>query len=185
MLIVQMMSGTVETDRTNGSSQRRYQGYTTGAHKSDAAIGHANVCGEYPSCRLRGPPAVIKPTNAAKPATTRGLTIRSISAKTGSLKRNRSTNTLMDPIGIEPPRRNGTYSSPTMSTASNPSPTRTVRQESGANTIGRNFTATASPNVIAAKVRQRRSSAVAESSSSSTPRMPTGPLNTTHAHEGG
>ena len=33
MLTVQMMSGSVEPDRRNGSSQSRYQGYTTGAHK--------------------------------------------------------------------------------------------------------------------------------------------------------
>jgi hypothetical protein len=38
-----MMSGTVEADRTNGSSQSKYQGYTTGAHRSDAAMGQANA----------------------------------------------------------------------------------------------------------------------------------------------
>src|SRR5579864_1410309 len=128
MLIVQMMSGTVETDRTNGSSHRRYQGYTTGAHRSDAAIGHANVCGEYSSFLFRSTAAVTNPTKTARPATIRGFTTRSISVNTGSLKRNRSTNTLMDPIGTEPPLRNGTYSSPTMSTANNPSRTRTRRQ---------------------------------------------------------
>ncbi len=61
-----MMSGTVETDRANGSSQRRYQGYTTGAHKSDAAIGHANACGECPSslaCLFRSTAAVTNPTD--------------------------------------------------------------------------------------------------------------------------
>lgn len=42
MLMVQMMSGSVEADLENGSNQMRYQGYMTGAHKSDAAIGHAN-----------------------------------------------------------------------------------------------------------------------------------------------
>ena len=43
MLTVQMMIGSVEADRTNGSSQSRYHGYTTGAQRSDAAIGHANA----------------------------------------------------------------------------------------------------------------------------------------------
>jgi hypothetical protein len=37
MLPAQMMIGTVEADLRNGSSQRRYHGYTTGAHRSDAA----------------------------------------------------------------------------------------------------------------------------------------------------
>ncbi len=36
MLTVLMMIGTVEADRRNGSSQSRYQGYTTGAlNRSD------------------------------------------------------------------------------------------------------------------------------------------------------
>lgn len=43
MLTVQMIMGTVETDRKNGSNQSRYQGYTTGAHRSDAAMGQANA----------------------------------------------------------------------------------------------------------------------------------------------
>ena len=43
MLTVQIMMGRVVVDRRNGSSQSRYHGYTTGAHNSDAAIGHANA----------------------------------------------------------------------------------------------------------------------------------------------
>jgi hypothetical protein len=42
MLTVQMMIGSVEADVRNGSSQRRYHGNTTGAHKREAAMGHAN-----------------------------------------------------------------------------------------------------------------------------------------------
>jgi hypothetical protein len=44
MLTVQTTMGRVERDRENenGSSQSRYQGYRTGAHKSDSAIGQAN-----------------------------------------------------------------------------------------------------------------------------------------------
>jgi len=39
MLIVQMIIGSVETERMNGRSQSKYHGYRTGAQKSDAAIG--------------------------------------------------------------------------------------------------------------------------------------------------
>jgi len=42
MLTVQMMINIVEADVRNGSSQRRYQGNTTGANNKDAAIGQAN-----------------------------------------------------------------------------------------------------------------------------------------------
>jgi hypothetical protein len=42
MLTVQMMISSVEADVRNGSSQRRYHGKTTGAHKRDAAMGQAN-----------------------------------------------------------------------------------------------------------------------------------------------
>jgi hypothetical protein len=37
------MSGSAEIDRRNGNSHRRYHGYTTGANKSDPAIGQANA----------------------------------------------------------------------------------------------------------------------------------------------
>src|SRR5947209_14084195 len=47
MLTVQMRIGTVEADRRNGSIHSRYHGYTTGAHKSDAAIGQAKPSGEH------------------------------------------------------------------------------------------------------------------------------------------
>jgi hypothetical protein len=43
MLTVQMMISSVEAEVRNGSSQRRYHGNTTGAHKRDAAMGHANA----------------------------------------------------------------------------------------------------------------------------------------------
>src|SRR6266404_1518194 len=45
MLTLQMMISSVEADVRNGSSQRRYHGNTTGAHKRDAAIGQANWSG--------------------------------------------------------------------------------------------------------------------------------------------
>ena len=47
MLTVQMMIGNAEADRKNGSNQSRYHGYTTGAQKSDAAIGHANASPDH------------------------------------------------------------------------------------------------------------------------------------------
>src|ERR1700760_4279469 len=43
MLTVQTMSGTVETEVRNGSSHSKYQGNTTGTHKSVAAIGQTNT----------------------------------------------------------------------------------------------------------------------------------------------
>jgi hypothetical protein len=43
MLTVQTIIRSVEADVKNGSSQRRYHGKTTGAHKRDAAIGQANA----------------------------------------------------------------------------------------------------------------------------------------------
>jgi hypothetical protein len=42
MLTVQTKITSVDGDVKNGSSQRRYHGKTAGAHKRDAAIGHAN-----------------------------------------------------------------------------------------------------------------------------------------------
>src|SRR5947209_18894167 len=53
MLTVQMMIGSVEADLRNGSSQRRYHGYTVGAHRSDAAMGQANTSGVQ-RARVRG-----------------------------------------------------------------------------------------------------------------------------------
>src|SRR5216684_5861930 len=68
MLTVQMMSGSVEDDRRNGSSQSRYQGYTTGAQKSDVAIGQANASGEHASEFFLSQAANKKPTRTASPA---------------------------------------------------------------------------------------------------------------------
>src|SRR5258708_3916977 len=67
MLTVQMMIGTVEADRTNGSSQSRYHGYTTGAHRSDAAMGHANASDDHAGVLLLIQIAVRKPTSTARP----------------------------------------------------------------------------------------------------------------------
>src|SRR5260370_7644225 len=102
MLTVQMMIGTVEADRTNGSSQRRYHGYTTGAHRSDAAMGHANASEEHAGALLLSQIAVRKPTSTASPTTSSGAATRSSVANTGSLKRQLSTYLPTHPLNIPP-----------------------------------------------------------------------------------
>jgi hypothetical protein len=72
MLTVQMMITTVDTDVRNGSSERRYQGNTTGAHKRDAAIGQAKTSGEYSGALLLSQVAVTNPTSTASPASNCG-----------------------------------------------------------------------------------------------------------------
>src|SRR5579864_9140681 len=68
MLTVQTMISSVEADIRNGSSQRRYHGNTTGAHKRHAAIGHANWSGDNSGFVLLNQVAVTSPTSTAKPA---------------------------------------------------------------------------------------------------------------------
>ena len=87
MLTVQMMIGSVEADRRNGSIQSKYQGYTTGAQRSDAAIGQANASGDCAEVLRLSQIAVKKPTSTASPATNCGGATRSSAANTGSLKR--------------------------------------------------------------------------------------------------
>jgi len=76
MLTVQIMIGSVETDRKNGSSQSRYHGYTTGAHRSDAAIGHANASEDHGWDLLLSQIAARKPTSTASPTTSCGAATR-------------------------------------------------------------------------------------------------------------
>src|SRR5258708_17505298 len=102
MLTVQMMIGTVEADRTNGSSQRRYHGYTTGAQRSDAAIGHANASEDHIGALIRSQIAARKPASTASPTTTCGAAIRSSVANSGSLKRKLCTKVQREPTGIRP-----------------------------------------------------------------------------------
>jgi hypothetical protein len=90
-LTVQTMSGSVDAERRNGTSQSRYHGYKTGAHASDAAIGHTHASGEHLEFFLRSHTAVTSPRRTATLATTCGFATRSSVAKTGSLKRNRCT----------------------------------------------------------------------------------------------
>ena len=87
MLTVQMMIGTVEADRKNGSSQRRNHGYTTGAHRSDAAMGQANASADDAGALILIQIAVRKPTSTARPTTSCGAATRSRVVNTGSLKR--------------------------------------------------------------------------------------------------
>src|SRR6266481_1116201 len=118
MLTVQTMIGTVEADRRNGSNQSRYQGYTTGAHRSDAAMGHANASEDHAGALLLNQIAVRKPTSTASPTTSCGTATRSSIANTGSLKRKLCTYLPSEPIGIRPWLKNGTYRNPTTTAAS-------------------------------------------------------------------
>ena len=82
MLTVQMMIGSVEADTRNGSSQRRYQGNTTGANKRDAAMGHTNIVqknmeenrsgGDSGAACLLSQAAIANPTSTANPASNCG-----------------------------------------------------------------------------------------------------------------
>jgi len=91
MLKVQTMIGTVEVDFMNGSTHTRYHGYTTGAQKSDAAIGQANASKDPSADFLLIQIAVRKPTSTARPASSWEAATRSSVANTGSLKRNLCT----------------------------------------------------------------------------------------------
>jgi hypothetical protein len=72
MLTVQTTISSVEVDVTNGRSQRRYQGKTTGENKRDAAIGHANISGDHSGAALLAQAAVTSPTSTASPASNCG-----------------------------------------------------------------------------------------------------------------
>src|ERR1700733_5810747 len=102
MLTAQMMIGTVEADRKNGSSQRRYHGYTTGAQRSDAAIGQANAAGKDAGAFRLIQTAARNPTSTATPATICGDANCSSRENTGSLKRKLRTYVPSEPIGICP-----------------------------------------------------------------------------------
>jgi hypothetical protein len=87
-LSVQIITGRVDPDCRNGTSQNRYHGYMTGAPASDAAIGHAHASGENGASLPRNHTAVTRPNKTDTPAAC-GRTTRSIAEKTGSSKRNR------------------------------------------------------------------------------------------------
>src|ERR1035438_1152235 len=125
MLTVQMMIGTVEADHANGSIQRRYHGYTTGAHRSDAATGHANAFGHNAEALHLIQIAVRNPTSTARPATSCGEATCSSVANTGPLKRKLCTYVPNEPRGMRPWSRNGKYRSPTTTAASAASRMRT------------------------------------------------------------
>src|SRR5437899_2142637 len=124
MLTVHTMIGSVEADLRNGSVQRRYHGYTTGAHRSDAAIGQANTSGDHSGDLLLSQIAVRNPASTASPATICGGATSSRLANTGSLKRKLFTYAPSEPIVI-PWLSNGTYRSPTTPAASTASRVRT------------------------------------------------------------
>src|SRR5580700_884910 len=109
MLTVQRMISSVEDDVRNGSSQRRYHGNTTGAHKRDAAMGQANWDQSNWSGDDSGPAllvlnhvAVTNPPSTARPASNCGGATRSSAANTGPLKRKLFTYVLSEPSGMWP-----------------------------------------------------------------------------------
>jgi len=69
---VQNRISSVEAEVRNGSSQRRYQGNTTGANKRDAAMGQATASGAHFGDALLRKAAVMNPTNTAIPANNTG-----------------------------------------------------------------------------------------------------------------
>src|SRR5258707_9304603 len=102
MLTVQRMISSVEGDVRNGSSQRRYHGNATGAHKRDAAIGQANMSGDDSGAALLSQVAVTSPTSTASPASNCGGAARSSAANTGPLNRKPCTYVPSEPIGMRP-----------------------------------------------------------------------------------
>src|SRR5580692_602805 len=108
ILTVQMMIGSVDADVRKGSSQRRYHGKTAGAHKRDAAMGHANMGQANASgdnswaASLLSQVAVTIPASTARPASNCGGATRASIAKTGELKRKLCTYVPSEPIGIRP-----------------------------------------------------------------------------------
>ena len=86
-----MMIGNAGSELRNGSIHSRYHGYTTGAHRSDPAIGHANASGDNDGEPLLRQIAMEKPTSSASAAKSCGATAGSSVANTGSLKRKLST----------------------------------------------------------------------------------------------
>src|SRR6266404_4351539 len=102
MVTVHRMINSVVADVRNGSSQRRYQGNTAGAHTSDAAMGQANASGDHSGAALRSQVAVTNPTSTASPANNCGGATRSSAANTGPLKRKLCTYVPSEPIGMRP-----------------------------------------------------------------------------------
>jgi hypothetical protein len=115
MLTVQMMIGRVEGDLKKGSIQSKYQGYITGAHKRDAAIGQANASEDsgalgtaesaVSTLVLEFLPihkAVTRPTSTANPTPICGAATLSNIANNGSLKRKFLTKVPSEPVGICP-----------------------------------------------------------------------------------
>ena len=67
-----MVMGSVEADRRNGSIHSKYHGYTTGAHRSDPAIGQANASEDNAGDLILIRIAIRKPTSTASAATNCG-----------------------------------------------------------------------------------------------------------------
>src|SRR5579863_5163031 len=108
MLTVQIIISTVDADVRNGSSQRRYQGNTAGAHRRVAAMGqanmgHGNAYGDNSGAPLPlSQVAVANPTSTASATSKCGGATRSSIANTGPLKRKFCTYVPSEPIGMRP-----------------------------------------------------------------------------------
>src|SRR5690242_11734619 len=125
MLTVQTMISSVDADVRNGSSQRRYHGNTTGAHKSVAAMGQANTSGDDSGAAILSQLAVTNPTRTANPASNCGGATKLSVANTGPLKRKLCTYIPSEPIGMRPCLTKGRYRSTTTDAANTASRMRT------------------------------------------------------------
>src|SRR5258708_12021424 len=97
MLSVQTMIGSVGIDRRNGSSHRRYHGYTTGAHKSDPAIGQAKAPADNARGLTRNQEPIRKTGTNTPPARNEGAATPSSLANPASFTTTHSKSTHMHP----------------------------------------------------------------------------------------
>src|SRR5436305_13105793 len=100
MLTVQIMISRVEAaDVRNGSSQRRYHGNTTGANKSDVAMGQAKCSGVTSGLAFLSQAAVANPTSTANVASNGGGAKCASAANIGPLKRKFWRYVPSEPVG--------------------------------------------------------------------------------------
>src|SRR5215472_14514703 len=105
-----MIRGSVSTATRNGTNQIRYQGYTSGAERSAAAIGQAHASGDARGSRRRAHAATARPTPMANAVAAAGPASDSTPEKTGPLKRKRPMISGRDPRGTWRRSQKGTYS---------------------------------------------------------------------------
>src|SRR5262249_22399495 len=96
---VQIVRGIVCGATRNGTSQTRYQGYTSGPQRTAVAIGHAHACGDAGESLRRAQTATARPAATAKPAAAVEPASDATPEKIGPLKRKRSITSGTDPSG--------------------------------------------------------------------------------------